>query len=218
MAPTLDVIALSSLVAAFAAAITGSLHCVGMCGPLRLIAGDSWAKRLAYQAGRGLAYALIGTAAGAVGWAMPLWALVLLVALGLALTFLGGKMPARWQRWRGSFLALSSTSPFLFGFSSGLLPCGMLHAWVAAAAATANPLAGALLLMILWIGTLPALEVSGWFLAKPLAVARRKFPRLLTAAFILVALIPFFLRVQHTHHADDPATQAPSPAHCPFEH
>lgn len=199
MAPTLDAIALTSLVAAFGAAVTGSLHCVGMCGPLRLLAGEGRGKRIGYQLGRGLAYALLGGAAGAVGWVMPIWALALLVASGLAFTFLGGKMPARWQKFRGHLLALASTSPFLFGLSSGLLPCGMLHAWVAAAAATASPLAGALLLGTLWLGTLPALEVSGWALAKPLARARQRFPKLLPVSFLLLALLPFFLRMQPAH-------------------
>jgi sulfite exporter TauE/SafE len=212
LAPTLDGIALSSLAAAFAAALTGSLHCVGMCGPLRLLAGDSRAKRFGYQLGRGLAYSLLGGAAGAVGWAMPAWALLLLVGSGIAFTFLGGRMPARWQKLRSSLLALASTSPFLFGLSSGLLPCGMLHAWVAAAAATASPLAGALLLASLWLGTLPALELSGWALAKPLAQARRKFPRLVPASFILLALVPFLLRMQPAHTGES-SHQAPLECH-----
>lgn len=195
LAPTLDAtLAWSPVFAAFGAAITGSLHCVGMCGPLRLIAGNSWRKRAAYQLGRGLAYALLGGLAGAVGWVVPPWALVALVALGLALPFFGGKMPARWQKSRSSLLAAASLSPFLFGFSSGLLPCGMLHAWLAAAAATASPLVGACLLAVLWLGTLPALELSGSVLAGPILLARKRFPRLVPASFLLLALIPFFLR------------------------
>lgn len=196
-APMHEALAFSSIAAAALAAVTGSLHCVAMCGPLRIIAGDGWPGRISYQAGRGLAYLLLGATAGALGLALPTWALALLVFGGLLLGFSGGKLPASWQKRRGSLLAAASASPFLLGFSSGLLPCGMLHAWVAAAAATASPLWGALLLGVLWLGALPALELGSWFLAKPIASARKKFPRLVPLSFVLIALIPLLLRFPH---------------------
>ncbi|MFO0923092.1 MAG: sulfite exporter TauE/SafE family protein [Pirellulales bacterium] len=62
------------ILAVFIASIFGSLHCVGMCGPLAMLAngtregksafrGTLWA----YHGGRLLAYALLGAIAGTVG-------------------------------------------------------------------------------------------------------------------------------------------------------
>ena len=61
---------------AFTIGLFGSLHCVGMCGPIALslpLRGKSWAEKLLggtlYNLGRTLTYALMGAVFGAVGTA-----------------------------------------------------------------------------------------------------------------------------------------------------
>ncbi len=195
----------SSLLVAFTAAALGSLHCVAMCGPIRLLSGTTIAARIAYQSGRGAAYLFLGGAAGGLGWTLPSWALVVLLITAIALSIMPGNLP--WARFRAALLAAASASPFFLGLASGLLPCGMLHWWVAAAAATADPRHGALLLGTLWLGTLPSLELSRWALTKPLRKFKGRFPKAVTIAFVFLALIPILLR---SHSGDLESKESPS--------
>jgi sulfite exporter TauE/SafE len=62
-------------IAAFLLGLTGSLHCVGMCGPLMLAAGNGgrWQSAFAYQSGRILIYVFLGLILGSFGLGMRLW-------------------------------------------------------------------------------------------------------------------------------------------------
>ena len=62
---------------AFLIGLFGSLHCVGMCGPLvmsipvqHLPAGKKVSGIIIYQLGRVSMYAMLGIVAGLVGWRM----------------------------------------------------------------------------------------------------------------------------------------------------
>lgn len=193
--PTPELLTLPALLAAFAAALAGSLHCAGMCGPLRLLCSDANGARWKYQAGRGLAYGVLGAVAGSIGFVLPLWALLLLLTLG----FLGSVLPSAslpgWSRVRRTVLQVGSQSPFLLGLTSGLLPCGLLHGWVGAAAASGHPLHGALLLGMLWAGSLPALEAGPTLLKMPLQKLQRSFPKSLKIGLVLIALFPLAMRL-----------------------
>ena len=98
---------LATMLALLAAGLAGSLHCVGMCGPI--LAGFQLARRdvsrfrsdfFAYHAGRIWTYALLGFAAGSfgtrlrleadrLGWQRPLSVLFAGVVLAAALVLLG---------------------------------------------------------------------------------------------------------------------------------
>lgn len=217
-APTPELLTFAALLAAFAAALAGSLHCAGMCGPLRLLCADVKGARWKYQAGRGMAYALLGALAGGIGFVLPLWALLLLLSLGILGSFFQLPIIPAWAVCRRYLLQLGSKSPFLLGLSSGLLPCGLLHGWVAAAAASGHPVHGALLLGMLWAGSFPALEIAPALLSTPLGKLQRRFPKSLKAGLICMALLPLAMRLpeklgkpsvlpmEHCH-------TAPSPAH-----
>ena len=200
-APTPELLSAASLAVAFTAAATGSLHCLGMCGPLRLLGGEAPAARVAYQGGRGLAYFLLGGLAGTIGAAVPAWALVLILAAGLALSVLDPSVFPAIARLRALLQGLAASSPWLLGAASGLLPCGLLHGWIAAAAATASPWRGALFLGMLWLGTLPAMELGMRALASPLTSLRRRFPRAMPLALLLLAMIPLAQRLSWTRDA-----------------
>jgi sulfite exporter TauE/SafE len=53
-----------SLIAGLVLGMAGSLHCVGMCGPLVLMMPTGWLGTLIYHLGRTLTYALLGLLAG----------------------------------------------------------------------------------------------------------------------------------------------------------
>ncbi|MGZ3712318.1 MAG: urease accessory protein UreH domain-containing protein, partial [Bdellovibrionota bacterium] len=166
-APELNLFSLASIGIALLASLTGSLHCVGMCGPLRLFAGSSAWAGAKYQAGRLAAYILLGLAAGSIGAFLPTWAVLLFLVIGIALSLGNFRFPAPVERLRARAIMAATAKPWLIGFISGALPCGLLHGWLAAAAATGNAIQGAALLFMLWLGTVPALEASTHFLRRP---------------------------------------------------
>jgi len=171
-----------------AGAVSGVTHCAAMCGPIvlaqvaslppsptgcgRIAAGI----RAPYHFGRIVTYVALGAAAGAIGHsivrsiaaeAAPVGlalAIAALVVAGLALrsrsTGLG-----RFGRWIASL-----SSPLLgggwlsgvgLGLVLGLLPCGVVYAALSVAAAGANPVTGAVLMLAFGLGTLPGLVAIG---------------------------------------------------------
>ncbi|MEL6671675.1 MAG: sulfite exporter TauE/SafE family protein [Bacteroidota bacterium] len=171
------------LASAFLLGLTGSLHCVVMCGPLMLAVpvgqGPSWQRWLGrgtYQFGRLMTYGLLGGLVGVIGWGggWTPWSQGLSVLAGLVLLTLGvlglqpdQKLPAwfrpYWMKWQGTAARnlKENRLPALFqlGFLNGLLPCGMVYIALAGAAVQGRVEAGALYMLSFGLGTLPALGV-----------------------------------------------------------
>lgn len=141
---------------------------------------------MAYNGGRLLTYMALGAAAGAVGSAMDAGGAIVgvqRVALGFAgacmivfasvalLRYAGVRVPkvpvpGFMQRWLlaahrriASWPAL--TRAMATGLLTTLLPCGWLYAFVLVAAGTGHALAGALVMSVFWVGTLPMLVAVG---------------------------------------------------------
>lgn len=213
MAPTIDAITLSSIAVALLAALSGSLHCVVMCGPIRLLSGNSHQARIFYQGGRLFGYLALGGAAGYFGKTIPIYLLLPILFFGIALAFVPTLSFSAWKSFRQKVLKLSAVNPFFLGLGSAILPCGLLHAWIAVAAISARPLVGSLVLGMLWLGTLPALELSAGIF-QPLRNWRNKFPRAMAAAFLVIALLPMAWRYSALHSA--PAEKAQGLESCPM--
>ena len=167
------------------AGLAGSVvHCAGMCGPFVLgQAADRMARLpagrmceaarlrsgllLPYHAGRIATYAALGAAAGALGsLALPAFLPAGLMALAGALFLmlaLGRAWPAlRLMPGGGGVATLAGPAGRLgglpLGLALGFLPCGMVYAALAAAAAL-GPLLGAVGMVAFGLGTMPALIV-----------------------------------------------------------
>ncbi len=163
--------------------LAGSLHCVGMCGPLLLaLPLDAAGKRqvlhqmLVYHAGRILTYAVLGILFGLLGHglAMAGWQQGLSIAAGVIL--LGMALLAwRFERlvtalpgfgaftqWvKQSIGKLLRQNPngslFSIGLLNGLLPCGMVYAALAGAISTVGGVEGGMFMAVFGLGTLPLL-------------------------------------------------------------
>ena len=143
--------------------------------------------QLAYHGTRGLGYAALGLVAGAAGQladlggalaglqpiAASLAAATLLISGALMLARQYGRrvphlqLPASFtRRLRAGQQRALRLPPMLraagIGASTALLPCGWLYAFVALAAGTASPLAGALLMTAFFAGSVPALTALGF--------------------------------------------------------
>jgi len=178
---------------ALALGLAGSLHCLGMCGPLALALpanrDASRARRalgrLLYNLGRTVTYTVFGLFAGALGRVLHLagWQQAVSITFGLLLlatVFLSSRhVPDRIlravyrpvQRLLGRILNRGSLSGlFQTGLLNGLLPCGLVYTALAAAALQHTPAAGALYMTFFGLGTIPlmfALSLGGLGLRSP---------------------------------------------------
>lgn len=210
-APELSAFSFSTFGLAWVAAAAGSLHCLGMCGPIRWIAGAG--KGVPYQGGRFLAYLILGLAAGIFGAMLTPLLLIFLLAAALVVSALKLRPLGSAHSLRGRAVGRFAAHPFLLGLGTGLLPCGLLYGWIALAVATRNASEGALLLLALWLGTLPALELSTTLLRAPLQALRLRFPRALPLAFLLLAFLPIGARLVLPALAARTSAPASAPAH-----
>lgn len=219
---TSDASILALLGSTLVASLAGSLHCAGMCGGIALLAAgagrDAAVASGAYHAGRFVAYAAIGAAAGVAGGVLDLGGSLVgvqrtaaivagstIAILGLVhlLRIAGVRLPAAtaWKPLVAAMRAVHSTAArlkplprgLLLGLGTPLLPCGWLWAFVAIAAGTGTTLGGAAVLSAFWLGTVPALvAVTGG--AGLLAATRS--PRLAAAVPVVASLAMIAIGLQ----------------------
>jgi sulfite exporter TauE/SafE len=196
---------------AFTTGLLGSLHCLGMCGPLALalpVGGLSPRRaalaRLVYSLGRVGTYAALGLAVGWLGQRVALGGFARGVSLAAAVLLLVAQLPSHWvpvQPLRAASVALRQrVMPLLrrrslvgmagLGVVNGLLPCGVLYVALANAAASATPGHGALCMILFGAGTLPAFAAV-WLLPQTLnANFRHRIQRLMPVVpFVVAALL-----------------------------
>ncbi len=178
---------------AFLLGAVGSLHCVGMCGPLVLAlpGGNdiSIARRifgrLSYNLGRTVTYTGMGLVAGLMGMALHLAGIqqavsIVFGVLLLATVFLGSRHAPGWvTRWltvplqkamAGLLRREGARGLFEIGLLNGLLPCGLVMAAMAKASLQDGALAGAVYMALFGLGTTPllfALSLGGLGLRSP---------------------------------------------------
>jgi uncharacterized protein len=162
------------------ASLLGSVHCAAMCSVFACAAHRGQRAHGFYHGGRLVGYAILGVSAGLFGsqldragllldlqraavfvtaTALILWGVVRLRAARpsqqrVTTTVWGralGALITRTDSWQPRPRAAG------IGLVTSLLPCGWLWAFVATAMGTGSPLAGATVMFVFWIGTVPLL-------------------------------------------------------------
>ncbi|CAN5437211.1 sulfite exporter TauE/SafE family protein [soil metagenome] len=174
------------LIAAFIMGSIGSVHCIGMCGPIALalpvVSGNQSSKfigTMLYNGGRIITYALLGGLFGLIGMSFAIfgyqqWLSVLLGVLILILIFLPKKNYTKrniiirfFEKLRQQLADLFSRknyqSVFFIGLLNGLLPCGLIYMAIAAAISTGSVLQSSLFLAGFGLGTLPVMWSMAFF-------------------------------------------------------
>lgn len=176
------------------------------------------------QAGKATSYAFLGALAGAFGaafvssaavsWggrALALLAGVAVVAAGLALLglraragggFLTSAIAPLFSRWVGPLLQQRPAgAPIVVGMAMGFLPCPLVYAGLAAAAATGSAAGGALTLAGVALGTVPALTAVALFGQALPGGARRVLAQAAGVLLIAVGLVTAWRGLgAHAHH------------------
>lgn len=200
---------------AFVIGFLGSIHCIGMCGPIALALPGGMpskthlvASRLLYNGGRILTYAGLGAICGLLGKtiAMAGFQQVLSIVAGVAILLavfipsrlsrriLPGKLTARLvdrikSVWVRLFSNRSMRSLFLIGLLNGFLPCGFLYLGLAASATTGSVAGGAGYMAMFGLGTTPALLITSLFGGMLSLRIRRFFLKLLPVGAVVLGLL-----------------------------
>ena len=168
------------MIPAFTLGFFGSLHCVGMCGPLAMAIPVGENKLLAawylllYNLGRTITYTLLGLFFGLLGYTATVAGLqsILSVVLGVVLILMvvfAATLESRLltlpvisriyifvKRKLATLLNKKSVPSFLlFGMLNGLLPCGLVYIAIVGAMAVGSTLKGMLYMASFGLGTIP---------------------------------------------------------------
>lgn len=197
--------------------LIGSLHCVGMCGPIALslpLRGNSYVEKISggilYNIGRTLTYALMGALFGAIGqgfqligfqqWISIIMGALMVISVLLPSLFtpikasnifgLTNKVRKGIQRL---FAKRSFGGLFLIGLLNGLLPCGLVYVAIASAIGTGDFYLGIGFMVLFGLGTLPmmlGINVIGNMLSLPV---RKKINKVIPFVVVIVGVL-FILR------------------------
>ena len=203
------------ILAGFAFGFVGSLHCIGMCGPivLALPAGNQGMLRytlgrLLYNLGRVLTYTVMGAVIGLVGAGLSLRLLQqdlsIIAGASIVVVFFVGqiaRLSLPFPRSLGSMLlklqgAIASLlresalpSLFFLGILNGLLPCGFVYLAITAAAVSADVVQGMLFMAGFGLGTVPAMVGFSFFPRLVSPGLRSRISRILPAFTLIVGVL-----------------------------
>lgn len=221
--------------------LLGSSHCVGMCGGFAAIVGlntgsllGNLRAQLIYSLGRIMSYATLGAVAGYAGQrlnaALPQMINVpaVLCLVAGAFLFREGLLASGLVRCRvGSsastagclFGSLFSTllrmpggrNTFVAGIATGLLPCGLVYAFVSLAASSGEMSSGLVTMLAFGAGTVPLMVFTGCGASLLSWTARRRMWQFAAWSVMLTGLLTLGRGVSYLQAAPSDKADA-----CPF--
>lgn len=207
------------LISAFVLGLLGSLHCVGMCGPIAFmlpVDHTNTYKKVAqisiYHFGRLLSYGLIGLIFGLVGKGLYIFGLqqqlsIVIGVLMIVAIIIPYKTFNRYNFSKPVFrfiskvknalgTALKKKTPDTFltiGFLNGFLPCGLVYMALFAAIAMGNTLQSSLYMILFGLGTIP-LMTTAIYVSRFLNGAIRQRIQKTIPVFVILIGVLFIVR------------------------
>lgn len=205
---------------AFIIGLAGSLHCVGMCGPIAMALpirrdAGTWnllGGRVLYNLGRVTTYSVLGIIFGIFGKGLALAGLqqTVSIVMGVMLLLTAllsvnweqhinritgiGKLSLKVKQGLGKYLKVSSNkSLYTIGLLNGLLPCGFVYIGIVGSISMGTVWGGSAYMALFGLGTLPlmlATSMAGSFIN----VKARTFIRKLTPAIAFIFACLFIVR------------------------
>ena len=177
---------------AFTLGFTGSLHCMGMCGPLSITMcsvnsqnNNMMPSILSYHAGRIITYSLLGGFIGLFSHLLLLSGFqkgisvlsgVLLIILALSTQNLDASLSNNsFGKWIGHlsgrlhklvFSKSKKPNTAILGMLNGILPCGLVYIALAGALTSGNVWSGMMFMGAFGLGTLPLLFITTYYSGK----------------------------------------------------
>jgi uncharacterized protein len=208
-----------AIISGFTLGAAGSLHCVGMCGPLSLALPthhlsktQKFLSLLTYQFGRIITYSFIGLIFGLAGrriyisgyqqWFSIALGIIVLVMAAMYFISKNSVHLSFFNRFYFSIQQLISRllkkqgGPFSFlllGLANGLLPCGLVYVAVAATLSFTEISESVSFMAMFGAGTLPAMMLMG-YAGQMINVEARKLMRKAVPVFITLMGVLLILR------------------------
>jgi len=207
------------LITAFTIGLIGSLHCIGMCGPIAVaipLHKQNWLIKISggllYNSGRIITYGILGALFGLLGRGIQLAGLQQWASIGIGIVMiLSVVFPFLFKekiqldkiftgyagRLIGSFRKLFTKSSLgsllLIGLLNGLLPCGLVYMAIAGAINTNDVMMGVAFMVMFGIGTTPALLIVS-LAGNVVSIGFRNKVKKVIPVFIIILGILFILR------------------------
>lgn len=190
----------------------GSLHCVGMCGPLLLALPlenkNKFGGLSLYHLGRILCYGFLGVLLSVLGVSLQYTGLHEFLSVGLGvlmllclvffyfnISFLKNSIGKIWiltqmkLYWKKFFETKSIFVLPIIGFLNGLLPCGFIYIALSFSLLFANPFDSFTYMVFFGIGTVPALFGVSFFSQLLSAQWRQKVQLLVPVGTAIVGVL-----------------------------
>jgi sulfite exporter TauE/SafE len=197
------------LISAFVLGIGGSLHCIGMCGPLALSipfskeSKQKWISITIYYTFKAIAYGVLGIIMGALGKGIMLmnYQQILSIIAGVFIILMAFKPYIKTQAgnffFQKQFSAIYQnmvTAPrwwyyAALGFLNGWLPCGMVYTALATAAVSGSGFNGFATMFVFGLGTTPALWILTVFKSKISIKLRSQLKPIVALTSILIGVV-----------------------------
>ena len=196
----------------------GSLHCVGMCGPIafalpldRSTPFSIFKGNSIYNVGRFFTYFLLGIAFGLFGRGLYLVGFQqnLSIAVGIVMILsvlwpifgLKKVVNPSFNLWLGKVKAAmgsrfgrhSNQNLFVIGALNGLLPCGLVYMGLIGSIAMGNAFDGGIFMLAFGLGTLPLMLSIGVYGNQLQKKVLRKFKKFVPVFIVLIGAL-FILR------------------------
>lgn len=207
------------LLSAVILGLMGSLHCVGMCGPIAFMLPVDNANSikkvgqlLLYHLGRLFAYGCIGMVFGLLGKGLYIFGMqqklsVIIGVLMIIIVLIPYRTFARINFSKPVFRIISkiktglgkelkkkTADTFLtIGILNGFLPCGLVYMALFGAIAMGNALEGAIYMMLFGLGTIPLMTAVVYFGSVLKGSLRTRFIKMVPVFVILIGSL-FILR------------------------
>ncbi len=197
----------------------GSLHCIGMCGPIAFMLPvernnpiKKFGQILLYHTGRLLAYGLIGLLFGLLGKGLYVFGLQQKLSVGIGVlmivivliptrTLANYNLSKPVYRWiskvktrLGKELQKKTADTFLtIGILNGFLPCGLVYMAVFGAIAMGDIAKGSVFMILFGMGTIPLMTTAIYFSSFLKGGVKKRIQKLIPV-FIIAMGILFILR------------------------
>lgn len=207
------------LLSAVILGLMGSLHCVGMCGPIAFMLPvdrtnnyKKFGQIFLYHLGRLLAYGSIGLVFGLLGKGLYVFGMQqkLSIAIGVLMIIVVlipyktfskynlskpiYRVMSKVKNRLGKELKKKSPDTFLtIGFLNGFLPCGLVYMALFGAVAMGNPAEGSLYMILFGTGTIPLMTTAIYFSGFLKGSMRQKVQKLIPVFVVLIGVL-FILR------------------------
>jgi sulfite exporter TauE/SafE len=206
------------MLAALVIGLLGSLHCIGMCGPLVLVmpfGGKDGslppARMFSYHVGRIFTYAILGLAMGLIGgglryfflqqWISIASGILLLIFYFFPLLMGSSLFPSLSSAWNRRVVSRlrrllepaegrpEAMHMFGIGAVNGLLPCGLVYMALIGAISQPTVAEAALFMAVFGLGTSPALTAIIFANKLVLGKVKSSFTKVVPVFVVIVAAL-----------------------------